>query len=270
MTSMHFGLYGAGGVSSSWIACLPHLATRLGPVAASSYRVASRIANSLRAGHAVKDCAEFDGCRVVLISAPAAVLPDAVARLRESEIAWDGKIVLLCSPGPGSRALDALHRRGAATGSMHPIEPSPGLYLTEGDGPALREMRRLAHDLRGRTVELSSGGTAVYGAGIAFATSLFTPLLAAGFNALRKAGCTPGAAARLTEDLFQRTLRGWLHSGRKSWTGPVAEADLPEIRRQMEALAKHDPAAVRYYREAAVFALAHFKRHPRLLERLER
>lgn len=267
---MDFGLYGGGAVSASWITRLPGLASRLGPVAASSYRVASRIVNSLRAGHPVKDCMEFDGCRLLLVSVPGAALAEAVARLEGAEIGWAGKVVLLCNPGPGSRVLDPLRERGAATASLSPIDGSPGRYVAEGDTAALREARRLVHDMRGRTAELNRGATALYGAGLAFATSLFTPLVAASVDALRKAGCNSAAAAHIAEALFERSLRGWLHAGKKSWAGPVPDGDQAEICRQIDALAAHDPRAARYYREAAAFALEYFERHPEVLKQLRR
>lgn len=267
---MHFGLYGGGAVSASWLARLPHLAARLGPVAASSFRVASRIVNSLRAGRAVKDCAELDRCRVLLVSVPGHALPNAVSQLGNCGICWKGKVVLLCSPGPDSRALEDLRKRGAEIGSLGPIEGSPGRYMAEGGGPALKEARRVVGDMRGRMVELHRGGTALYGAGMAFATSLFTPLIAASVDSLRHAGCTPAAAEQVALALFQRTLRGWVHSGKKSWNGPLAAADETEIRRHLEALEAHTPRAARYYRSAAAFALEYFGRHTELLERLER
>ena len=68
--------------------------------------------------------------------------------------------------------------------------------------------------------------------------------------------------------LFQKTLRGWTHSGKKSWNGPLAAADEAEIERQIEALAAHAPPAARHYRAAAAFALEYFGRHGGLLGRL--
>lgn len=265
----HFGLYGGGAVSMSFIARLPHLATRLGPVAASSYRVASRIVNSLRAGYPVKHCRDLKSCRALLVFVPPAALPQAVAQLAAAEIGWSGKVVLLCEGAPGSRALDPLDQRGAATGSLSRVEGSPGRYVAEGDPAALREARRIAGDLGGRLIETHRHGGALYSAGLAFATSLFTPLIAVSVDTLRKAGCDGPAATQVAANLFERTLRGWIHSGRKSWTGPLADGNQAELRRHIEALAAHDPRAARYYRDAAAFALAWFRRHPELLRRLE-
>ncbi len=270
MTRAHFGLYGGGAVSATFIARLPHLVSRMGPVAASSFRVASRIVNSLRAGYAVKDCGELEKCRALLVAVPPAALAQAVAQLGAAGIGWTGKVVLLCECGPGSRALDPLRQHGAAAGSLTRVEGSPGRYVAEGDAAALREARRMAGDLRGRLIELHRNGAALYATGLAFATSLFTPLIAASVDTLRKAGCDAPGAAQVAANLFERTLRGWMHSGRKSWSGPLADGGRAEVRRQFEALAAHDPRAARYYRDAAAFALGYFRRHPELLRQLER
>ena len=47
-----YGVIGAGALSKSLIGQLPRKARQIGPVAGVSFRVASRMANSLRAGHA--------------------------------------------------------------------------------------------------------------------------------------------------------------------------------------------------------------------------
>jgi predicted short-subunit dehydrogenase-like oxidoreductase (DUF2520 family) len=252
---MPYALYGAGAVSLSFLGRLPHLHGRLGPVASSSYRVASRIVNSLRAGHAVKDCADLAACRVVLVWTPASALTAAVSRLAAARIEWASVTFLLCGEGPGSCALDPLRTQGAKAASLRPIEGAGARFVIEGDGPAVREARRLVRELRGKAVELPSSRVALYEAGVSFATSLFTPLIAAAVDALHRAGCNRATAAEIAELLFHTSLRGWAHAGRKSWTGPLAACGSAEARRHVRALLEHDPRVARYYAQAAAFAL---------------
>ena len=61
------GLIAAGNLTGAPLTRFWWLAERLGPVKSGSYRVASRIVNMLRAGHPVKDYAEFETCDLVLI-----------------------------------------------------------------------------------------------------------------------------------------------------------------------------------------------------------
>ncbi len=51
------GLIGTGSLTDSPLTRFWWLSERLGPVKSASYRVASRIANMLQAGHPVKDYA---------------------------------------------------------------------------------------------------------------------------------------------------------------------------------------------------------------------
>jgi hypothetical protein len=69
------GLIGTGSLTDSPLTRFRWLSERLGPVKSASYRVASRIANMLRAGHPVKDYVEFESCELILICVPEDTVP---------------------------------------------------------------------------------------------------------------------------------------------------------------------------------------------------
>jgi predicted short-subunit dehydrogenase-like oxidoreductase (DUF2520 family) len=249
-------------VATSFLAGLPR--HRLGPVAASSYRVASRIVNGMRAGHAVRDADELASCRTILVAVQEKALPAAVGQLEGAAIEWRGKVVLLCRPGLVSHVLNGLRTRGAEAASVQPIAGPGKRFALEGDRLAMRAARDLVRELGGRPFEFASDRMAVYGAGLSFATSLFTPLIAACAECLGEAGKDTAAATRIVETLFQKSLREYAHAGRKSWAGPVAEGDCAAVRRQIDALTRHNPLLARFYRQAAGFALEYFRKHPDL------
>lgn len=265
---MQFGLFGGGAVSSSFIVRLPGLARRLGPVAAVSYRLASRIVNAMRAGRPVKDASGLAPCRLILVCVPETALTEAVGMLAATEIAWAGKTLLLCESAGTSRALESLRARGAAVGSVAGIEGGGGRFLVEGDPAAIRHARRLVTELGGKAVEFDTSRMALYDAGRTFATSLLTPLIAACVECLSTAGRDPATATRIAETLLQKTLRAYLQSGRKSWSGPLAAGDESEVRRQLAVLCENRPLLARYYRQAAAGALEYFDRHPALRQEL--
>jgi predicted short-subunit dehydrogenase-like oxidoreductase (DUF2520 family) len=267
---MQIGLFGAGAVSKSWLARHPRLPQRLGPVAAPSYRLASRIANTIGAGHAVKDCNAFAPCRLVFICVPGSSVASAVETVAAAPLAWPGKIVLLCDGEMDSRSLAALRGQGAAAGSVRPIEGSSGNFGLEGDPAAVREARRLVHELKGRAVEFRPGCMDLYTAGVTFASSLFTPLMAACTDCLAASLRDARSAPHIAEALFQNSLRAYGHAGRKSWNGPLASGDAAAVGRELAALSARDPALARYYRAAAAFALQLLDRHPELLPTLRR
>src|SRR5438094_7222731 len=109
---MNFALAGGGRVSASFVARLPRLAAELGPVAAQSYRLASRIVNSIGAGRPVRRYGDLDGSSLILICAPACGVPAIAAALADA-IGCQGKSVLLCDSGADSGCLTALKSRGA-------------------------------------------------------------------------------------------------------------------------------------------------------------
>lgn len=265
---MSFALFGGGLVTKSFVARLPRLAQRVGAVAAPEYRVASRIVNALGAGHAVKDCHQFDLSPLILICARGAVLDYALARLRGAGIVWTRKVVLLCDSGLDSAGLAPLREMGATVGSVQAMEWLPNRFVAEGDRAAVREARSLVREIGGSLLELDSARMAHYAAALSLSSSLFTPLIAACSECLSAASRNPREPARIVEDLLLKGIRGYSHAARKSWNGALARGDADAVRREWSALAETDPALARYYRDAALFTLTWFDRHPELREEL--
>src|SRR5215212_1834677 len=113
---MTFAVAGGGRISSSFVTRLPNLTSELGPVAAQSYRLASRIANTIGAGHPVRRYADLNASKLILICAPAKSLGQIVSTLAEA-LDCRGKVILFCEGGADSRQLAALKSNGAAVGS---------------------------------------------------------------------------------------------------------------------------------------------------------
>ncbi len=266
---MRLALFGAGAVAKSFLARIPWLATRLGPVGAPSFRLASRIVNSMKAGSAVKDLEAFQACKVVLICVPDATLAETVSLLADAPCGWPGKIVLLCDSGEHSSALAPLAERGAAVASLTPLDGQAPRFIVEGDRLAVREAKHLVRDMHGRAIEVDSEKMALYMAGMSFGSSLFLPLAATCVECIAGASGSTLVGMRIADALYQRWLRAYLHAGKKSWSGPLAAGDETAVFRQLEALHRADPAVERLYREMAIFALEWSKRHPELLRRLE-
>lgn len=252
---MTFAVAGGGRVTGTFIARLPRLASELGPVAAQSYRLASRIVNSIRAGHAAKNYDELNESTLILICAPEPGLARIVSGLAES-IDCRGKAILLCESGADSQALACLQSRGAKVGSIQPIPGFDGKrFVTEGDAKAVREAKRLVGQIGARVEEVRTVKMAVYSAGLSFGTSLFTPLVEASMLCLQDAGMTKASAVRVATTLFQSSLRGYIYAGKRSWSGPLADRDCAAARRELEALCASKPVLARHYRAVASLAL---------------
>ena len=231
------------------------LSERLGPVAAVTFRVASRIANSLRAGSAVKGYGDLDGCDTIVVAVPDSTIGKTVAALRGSGVRWRGVSALLYSARCGSDELQELQQEGAGVASLRAVGAADRWFLVEGDAGAVRRARRLVHDADGRTVEVERGAAAAYLAAVSFSSSLFVPLIEATLATLRLAGASPQEASSIGAMLFERSLRAHRHGGRKSWTGPLAMGDGEEVRKEAAALTVRDPSLGRYYEASSMLAL---------------
>jgi predicted short-subunit dehydrogenase-like oxidoreductase (DUF2520 family) len=251
---MHFAVAGGGRVSASFVARLPRLSIELGPVAAQSFRLASRIVNSIGAGRAVKKYEDLDGSCLILICAPVRGLAGIIQAL-EHAIDCHGKVVLLCDSGRDSGQLARLKAKGACVGSVDPIPGFDGkLFVIEGDRQAVREAKTLVRQLGARAEEVQTAKMALYAAGLSFSAGLFTPLMEASTQCLQEAGMTKASAVKVAGALFEDSLRGYIYAGKRSWSGPLAEGDQPAIQREMEALRASKPLLERYYRLVAPLA----------------
>jgi predicted short-subunit dehydrogenase-like oxidoreductase (DUF2520 family) len=258
--SQSIALVAGGQVSRSFLVRLPHLHERIGPVKAASIRVASRIVNSMHAGYPVRDYKSITDVRVIAIHLPAERLAQALEQMLATGANWRGKTVLLCDAKLSSTSLDTLSASGASVASMAPIEGfDERRFVVEGDPSAVRAARMLVEDNLTRVVEIAPGAKDLFLAGLVFATSLFTPMAAAATECLKGAGLETGVATHVAERLFERSLRGYVKAGRKSWGGPLALKDQQQVRRNLEALFRASPLLASYYAENALFALRLFR-----------
>src|ERR1700685_2074525 len=192
------GLIGAGSLADSPLTRFWWLPDRLGPVKSTSYRLASRIANMLLAGHPVKDYAEFESCILILVSVPEENVPQVVSEMLSAEISWRGKAVVLCSTWLDSTSLRELSARGAFVGSISEI---PGFddqrYLVEGDPFAIRQSKLLVEHRDRRAVAIERPLKPFYLAALTCTGSLLFALVRVASEALQHAGIPPALSATL-------------------------------------------------------------------------
>jgi len=242
-------LIGSGKLTDSPVTRVLRGSSALGPVLATSYRLASRIANSLRAGHAVKGYAELDSCRLILLSVPHEVLPSVIGSLAAAEIDWTNKAVVLCSMLRDSSELSAISALGAAVGSLSPI---PGfedaIYLLEGDADAVLESGRLLKQQRKRVVAVARNHKPYYLAALTCTGSLAFALQLAAVESLRHAGIPSTLGLNMIEKQLMKTLRSYAKAGRKVYSPPRALAV------QLRALSASDPELAHYLEQSARLA----------------
>ena len=228
-----YGLVAAGAVNSSFIGRLPGKRRALGPVAGVSFRVASRIANTLRAGVAARSVEELGAVRVILFHSSPSHHASLLDLLRASAIQWTGKSVIFCdSDSAGAEEL----RTAGASVSMLRSSAIPGRMVVEGANPSLGFALRLIRNLRMKAIQIEAGSNAALDAAVTLATGALTPLIDHSAGLLRRCGLRDSDAMKLAAALFERTAREYSHSGRQSWAWFSREPDIDNLVRQIGAV----------------------------------
>jgi hypothetical protein len=239
----------AGNLSASPLARFRWPSETLGPVKASSFRLASRISNRLRAGHPVKDYQEFDACSLILICVPDVSLSGVLAELKAAAIGWNGKALVLCSAWLDSSELKQFAARGAAVGSLSPI---PGFedarYLLEGDKLAVQEARRLVENRAAPAIAIERQLKPFYLAALTLTETVAFALAMAASECLRHAGVPSLSSYALLERQLSKTLRSYVRGGRRNYSAPR------ELSRQLPVLASKDPALAAYLEQSCRLA----------------
>lgn len=185
--------------------------------------------------------------KVVLITTP----DDAVERVA-SDLArmcgaeWRGRVVLHTSGALDRGVLAPLARRGAATGSLHPMQTFTGrgvpdleevVFVVEGDLRARRVAQWIARNLGGVPVKLEGRDKPAYHAAGAFVAGHTLGLVEAATRILMAEGFSRRRAVRALLRLMREMLDNFEHMGpRAAWTGPLARGDYRTVRKHFVAL----------------------------------
>lgn len=239
------GLVGSGKISDSPVSRLLIPGERLGPVKAPSLRVASRIANSLRAGYPVADYQHFEQCGLILISVPDGWVGSIVAEMASYPLTWTRKTVVLCSATLGSEALAPMAAHGAQVGSLSVI---PGFeehwLILEGAKPIELQIKRFIDLGSRRLTVIRPPRKPFYLAGLACAGSMLAPMLIAAGDALQNAGISRVQASAIIERQVGLSVRAYLKAGRKAHR---RSGNIAEVSERVEAM---DATLARYLNES--------------------
>jgi hypothetical protein len=255
-----FGLVGAGAVNASLVG---RLTGGLGPVAGVSYRVASRIANTLHSGTAVRSVDELDAVRVILFHAPAGQMELLTELLDNAAIRWTGKSLIFFDCEDSRTAAAHFTGCGASVAAVRRC-PIPGRVVVEGAPPALTFARVLARTLRMKPIEIAPGCEARFEAAITLGSGALTPLIDQAAGLLRLCGIRDAEAVQLAASLFETTARDYAHSGKQSWSWHVREPDAPWLGAQIAA----SGALREIFSTLLLLGFEGFEKHPEVLRSL--
>ena len=191
--------------------------------------------------------------RVILLTTPDGALGTAANTLASfDESKLRDKIVLHTSGAMDRAVLAPLARRGASTGSLHPMQTFSGrgapnlekvIFAVEGDRRAAAVARKIARSLGGVPVAISGENKPAYHAAGLLVAGHSLGLMEAASQVLLKLGFRRRDALRALLPLTRQMLDNFEKVGpQKSWTGPLSRGDF-------ETVARHTKAMQRYPRE---------------------
>lgn len=243
-------IVGAGRVGRTLGRRLHQLGWRIGAVVTRSNKSAHAAVRAIGSGlpHAGLT-RQLVGADLILITTPDSMLSQVAERL--ARIGGDelrGKLVLHTSGSLDHRVLSPLERRGAATGSLHPMQTFSGHGLTqlegammaiEGTPVAIRQARQIARSLGGIPMRIEGQNKAAYHAAGALVAGHALALMEAATRLLMSLKFTRRHAMRALLPLVRQMLDNFDRLGpRVAWTGPLAREDYITIGAHAAALRK--------------------------------
>jgi predicted short-subunit dehydrogenase-like oxidoreductase (DUF2520 family) len=186
---------------------------------------------------------------VILLTVPDGALSAVAKSLAQIEPkSWRGKIVLHTSGALDRTVLAPLAKRGAATGSMHPMQTFSGhsdpevrgvVFGIEGDARARREAVALTRALGAIPVTIDGRNKVLYHAAAVLVAGLGLALTEGATQVLLSIGFTRPKASQALLPLMREMLKNFEVDGpRAAWTGPISRSDFGTIALHAKALRK--------------------------------
>lgn len=241
------GLIASGRMSDSLLLRRPALTRHLGPVVAPSRRLASRYANSLRAGVPGR-LEDLHACGLILLQPGGEALERLLELLRPGA-PWNGSHFALLGADEEASALNELRQGGASACSVTAVASrARDAVIVEGDRRALRRVRHWLAEAHMRCLELAPGGKPLALLGLQSAATLLTPLLDSALMTLRAAGVGSRDARRLLHQAAEAAVRAFVARGRQGWENPAAPRRAALTARRLAA-ARHAVPALAAFQE---------------------
>lgn len=253
-----YGLVAAGGVSRSFLARRPGFLAHLGPIKATSFRAARRIALSLRRGHAASQYSVLEPCSVIWISVPEESL-DRVLQDLVAQTPIHRTMAVLVDVVRDSRRPSALLRAGARVATLNVVDGSgERTFVAEGHPDTLRVLQALFSTEKKKLIEIAPAAKPFYFAGMKLSSSLLLPLISASVESFRAAGFSQADALAVAGSLSVQAAYTYEKSGRKSWNKKLTGELRDALAHDIDALKSEDSRLADAYAEGLRHALKYF------------
>jgi predicted short-subunit dehydrogenase-like oxidoreductase (DUF2520 family) len=247
-------IVGAGRVGRALGRRLREQGWRIGAVVTRNEGTARRAVRFIGGGKAYAGMSrEVLTARVVLLATPDDEIISAARQIAEMLQQSGGgearsTVFLHTSGALDASVLEGIRERGAAVGSVHPLQTFSGVgvpslegkyFALEGDAEAVRAARAMVRDLGGRPVKISARKKRLYHAAAALAAGHVLAVEEAATRMLMSAGMKRHEAVRSLLGLTRQVLDNFERLGsRAAWTGPLARGDYRVILAHAEAMSE--------------------------------
>ena len=195
---------------------------------------------------------------VVLITTSDQAIAATCQSIAENAGFKQNAAVLHCSGALSSNILSPAHQRGAAIGSMHPLQsfaavteenPFVGIKMAiEGEAGAVAQAWKMAEALGADPISIRTEGKTLYHAAAVVASNYLVTLLRLSFDLLKASGVPESEAYGVLKPLIGGTLKNVEQVGiPEALTGPVARGDVATVADHLAAIRKLSPEAADLY-----------------------
>ena len=271
-------IIGAGRVGQTIAKRLHKLGWRIGAVVTRSRRSAQAAVRAIGAGtpHAALTPEALDA-DVILLSVPDDVLESVAQKLARIAAACPSKksrakIVLHTSGALDHRVLAPLARRGASTGSMHPMQTFSGrtaprlegvIFSIEGAPAARATAQKIARSLGGTPVFISANDKPAYHASGTIVAGHALSLIESATQTLMEIGFTRARANQALLPLIRQMLDNYESVGpHAAWTGPLSRGDYATMSKHAKALRRFPREFQDAYRALALLSARVLSKRP--------
>jgi predicted short-subunit dehydrogenase-like oxidoreductase (DUF2520 family) len=261
--SRSVSIVGAGRLGRALGRRLHRLGWRIGAVVTQSNATSRHAVRFIGAGKSHASLTrEILDADVILLTVPdgaLAALAGSLAQIGPKK--WAGKVVLHTSGALDRAVLQPLARRGAVTGSIHPMQTFSGhsdpklagvVFGVEGAPKAIRIATSIARSLGGIPVTVEGKKKISYHAAAVLVAGLGLALAEGATQVLLSVGFTRRRALQALLPLMREMLQNFEHQGpHAAWTGPISRADYGTVAMHVKALRNQPPELQETYQSLA-------------------
>jgi len=191
---------------------------------------------------------EIDSAKIIIITVPDNRIRAVAERLSNFETNWQDKIVIHTSGSLNSDELISLKLKGAAVGSVHPLQTFKSHFLSpkifngiffavEGDKKIFTFASMLCKDLKANMMIIESDQKLLYHIAAVSVSNLMNGLLHYGENLFSKLDIDQTIIRQMMNPIITASVKNYFQSKEEtSLTGPLARGDFKVVEKHLSYL----------------------------------